>query len=380
MMNDPIVVTGIGMVTPLGMDRETTWENCIASRTGIREINGKLIPAAGIIPDLRDRPSSKRAALISLMAASEALMDSGIHPEQDTHICIGSTVSCSKPPLDTIIQGCFTHPSDVLQRYFKFTGPVTRYAAACATGLVSIHAGMRMIQMGLCDMCLVGSIESSLDDLYCAGFVRLGVIADTSKGHGKAVRPFEQNRSGFLPGEGGAVMVLEKKSHVLGRQGHMYGEISSCSIGNDAHDPVMFNAGGKCIAEVIQNALSQAGMSTYDDCYINAHGTGTRLNDWLETQAIKQTFGRKAYHIPVSSTKAGTGHLLGAAGSVETALCLCAIRDQIIPPTLNYEIPDPECDLNYTAFHAQHKTISRAVSLSYGFGGHIGAIVLKKTC
>ncbi|MFH1379774.1 MAG: beta-ketoacyl synthase N-terminal-like domain-containing protein, partial [bacterium] len=267
---------------------------------------------------------------------------------------------------------------DAVRKQFKISGPGGNYTAACATGIVSLHAGMMYLKSGEADYCIVGSAESSLNSFYTAGFKRMGVYAEISGAPSKALKPFSIDRSGFLPAEGAGVLIIEKSSSAIQRGAHIYGTVDACVIGNDGYDPVFFNSNGKNIARVIHEAVIRAKWELHQVDYINAHGTGTKLNDYLEASALTRVFGGRKINLSVSSTKAGTGHLLGAAGSVETGFALLAMRDGIVPPTLNLIKKDPAWDLDFTGLYARRKKIHRVMSLSYGFGGHIGAVSLAR--
>lgn len=380
--NEKVVVTGIGLVTPLGIGREPTWSNLIAGRSGIDWIDGLPIPAAGRVKKCLSGP---RTAAFAEMAAGEAIADAGL--EQDTSLGLrcGCTVSAGKadigsyPGMIDPDTGCFSQESANcrIRKRWHLAGPGGNYSAACATGIVSINAGMMYLKTHAADACLVGSSESSLSDFYLNGFKKMGVYAPVHEHPDRAIKPFDRDRSGFLPGEGAGVMMLEKATAARKRGVHIYASVESCVIGSDGYHQIIFNANGKNIARVINEAIARAGWKKGEIDYINAHGTGTRLNDRLESMAFKHVFGDHAYRLSISSTKAGTGHLLGAGGSVEAAFCLLAMRDHTVPPTLNLLHEDPVCDLDYTPLYAREKTITRALSLSYGFGGHIGAVAFE---
>lgn len=387
-MKEKIVVTGIGLITPLGDGREKTWHSLVEGGSGITPCEGLPVSAAGIIQDVPGADTVPRPAVLARRAAEEALQDAEISIERFDPAHIACTVSSSKPNIGWNDIFSFSQEScgNHIRKQYSITGPGGNYSAACATGLASIKAGMMILMDENADICLAGSAESSLHPLYVSGFKQMGVLADNAGDPAEAIRPFSPDRTGFLPGEGAGVFVLEKESSARKRGVRIYGSIASCVLGNDAYHPVLFNGNGKYIARVIHEAVDQAGWMQsalsgkgpadwYESCYINAHGTATMLNDRLETSALRHVFG--SGNVPAcSSTKAGTGHLLGAAGSVETAFALLALRDNMIPPTLNLHEKDPACDLDYTPLYARQKKLDCALSLSYGFGGHIGAIAL----
>jgi 3-oxoacyl-(acyl-carrier-protein) synthase len=263
----------------------------------------------------------------------------------------------------------FTHSSlgHQLHRVFRLNGPVKNVSAACATGSASLILASKWIEEGVCDMVLAGACESSLYPLYVAGFDNMGVLAK------ERVCPFSLDRQGFAVGEGAGIFVLERKDKAMMRGANIYAEIAGCSMANDARGAVNSDPGGLAISEAIIKSMNKSGFQEID--YINAHGTGTRLNDLIETKAIKKAFSGKEGRISVSSTKAATGHLLGASGAVEAAFCMLSLRDQVVPATLNLLNRDPECDLDYTPNSAKRRLVRSAMSLSFGFGGQITSIV-----
>ncbi|MCB4792513.1 MAG: beta-ketoacyl-[acyl-carrier-protein] synthase family protein [Elusimicrobia bacterium] len=366
-----VVVTGIGLVTPLGFGLENSWKNLLESRSAVKpdkEYHGIL---SARINNLTV-PDEVRLVSLAFLAASEAMKES----DPETYEKFGCTVSISKPNLATSKSNELRFSDIFLQstvneqlcRIFKLQGPTRNIVAACATGTDSVILGAEWIKHGICDMVLAGSCESSFHPLYIAGFKQMGVLAKNK------VCPFDKEREGFAVGEGAGILVLERKDRALLRGARIYGEILGYSMSNGAVNPVSFDPAGNVISQSIRQALEKANFVNLD--YINAHGTATKLNDLIETRAIKNVFKDSAKNISVSSTKAATGHLLGASGAIELVFCFLAIRDKMIPPTLNLDTPDPECDLDYTPNKARNKLIRTAMSLSFGFGGQIGVIIV----
>ena len=367
-----VVVTGIGMVTPLGFGRERTWRSLLNGESAItpdKENPGILSARVPL-----DIPKETRLLSMAFLATAESLFDSGIDLTLIAPEKVGCTVSVSKPNLysQKDISGNFlqNNVGEQIQRIFKLSGPVQNLTAACATGVDSVIMGAEWIKNGVCDVVIAGAAESSFHPLYVSGFKKMGVLSK------KGVRPFDKNRDGFAIGEGAAVFVLENKKSATLRCAKIYGEISGYTMAQDAKDTLSFGKDGTVIAKAIKDALKCAGLKKVS--YINAHGTATLPNDLVETKAIKKVFGKTAYKIPVSSTKAATGHLLGASGAIETAFCLLAIRENAIPPTLNLKEPGKELDLDYVPGKARFQEVSSAISLSFGFGGQIGVIVLTR--
>lgn len=406
-------------MTPLGLDRETSWQALCEGRSGVRQVKGLPVSvAAPVAWRGGDRSSSSsltpetgegsfqegpsRAAAFAVQAAQEAWRDAGLDVHPPDPYRVGCTVSASKPQLAVVDRqafrshgtspspghaesGCFwweTFSPDwvtrAVARALDIAGPQRNVIAACATGLYAAALGASWIRHGECDICVVGSVEASLLPLVVSGFAQMGVLAQPTNGAApsRLARPFDRQRHGFVLGEGAGVLVLEEEGQACQRGVKEYGQLLGWGIGCDPSHPVRGAIDGAPIARVIHQALQMAGVQPAQIDYLNTHGTGTRFNDVSETRAIKRALGRQAYEVPMSSTKASTGHLLGAAGSVELAFALLAKRDGFIPPTLNLEDPDPDCDLHYTPRVGHRHPIQTAMSLSFGFGGPVGAVIV----
>ena len=370
-MKREIVVSGIGIVTPLGSSREKTWGALLSGHSAIARC------AQGWesrIYDFSPNGARSRMGDFALLAAEEALRHAGLPTDALHGKNIGCAVSQSKPLVQSLdpqllLASFFGWSSEsVVQREFGLEGPCANLVAACATGVASIQAAAQWIDAGLCDMALAGAAESSLNEFYQAGFEKMGVLA----GDGGA-KPFDKNRTGFVMGEGAAVLLLESSDSAR-RRGHApIAKYLKAVLRQSASDALRFDPDGDSVAALIKQTI--AGFETPG--YINAHGTGTQFNDLTETRGIQKAFAAVAKAPPVSSTKAATGHLLGAAGAVEAAFAALALRDQKIPPTLNLTDRDPGCDLDYVPF-SRSVDISSALSLSYGFGGQMGAVLFGK--
>lgn len=368
-----VFVSGIGLVTPLGSSRESTWAHLVQGRSGIVPTPvGLQAPVIGFSPN----GARSRAGDFAILAAQEALIHAGFEPSQIAGEPIGCVVSQSKPILgdishnirglepELLLSSFFGWSVEaVIKSHFRLAGPTANAAAACATGVLSILIGGTWIEQGFCERVLVGASESSLNPFYRAGFERMGVLTQGR------MRPFDENRSGFVMGEGAAVLVLESGDSAL-RRGHKpLAKILNVGLDHSAIDPVRFDENGTAVARLIRKTMKRDALPGY----VNAHGTATLLNDRAESRGLRLAFKEEAARVPVSSTKAATGHLLGAAGAVEAAFCVLALRDQILPPTLNLETP--ECDLDYVPLKARRAAIESTLSLSYGFGGQMGAIL-----
>jgi 3-oxoacyl-[acyl-carrier-protein] synthase II len=377
-----VVVTGLGLCSPLGMDVPTNWRMLnVPSPFAL----SRFLAGEGKYEGLA------RAKELVEIACAEALKDAGLwdgHALQDIDPeRIGCTVSASKPLFEEDVP----HPPDVINDFivqrFGLEGESRNVIAACATGAYSIALGASWIEQGLCDIVLAGSVEPYPHPLIAAGFQQMGVMSADG-----ITRPFDQRRSGFTFGEGAGVVVLESEEHFKKRIEYRksiidnrssildsgpYARLSGWALGCDSHSAVAFNSNGMRIAGVIDRALARGGIPAKAVRHVNAHGTATRLNDWIETQALLQAFGPHAGGLMISATKASTGHLLGASGSVEFIFTTLALRHQFIPPTATLEEADPKCFLDYTPQKGHDASFEHALSLSFGFGGPIGALVIS---
>jgi 3-oxoacyl-(acyl-carrier-protein) synthase len=271
----------------------------------------------------------------------------------------------------------FINPPEVISQHianrFHIHGERRNVIAACATGAYSVALGASWIRDGLCDVVIAGSGEPPCNPLMRAGFQKMGVLTEDS-----AMRPFDRRRSGFVLGDGAGAVILESSEQAARRNARPRARLSGWGWGADSHSAVAFNSNGERIASVIRQALSRAGLQAPAIEHVNAHGTATSLNDWIETQALLKAFGRHAENLKISATKSTTGHLLGAAGSIELVLTVQALERGFIPPTATLEEADPECPLNYTPRTGQAAKFGNALSLSFGFGGPIGALIVSR--
>jgi 3-oxoacyl-[acyl-carrier-protein] synthase II len=261
--------------------------------------------------------------------------------------------------------------------YLGVRGPNMAIVSACASGTNAIGEAAEVIRRGDADVIITGGSEAVIVPIAMAGLGVMNALSTRNDEPERASRPFDKGRDGFVMGEGGAILVLESLEHAQTRGGQILGEISGYGTSNDAFHISAPAENGAGAALCMQSALDDAGLSGSDIGYINAHGTSTQLNDKSETAAIKTVFGKLAYCIPVSSTKSMTGHLLGAAGALEALICIKALQEGILPPTINYEIPDPECDLDYIPNRARPAKVQNIMSNSFGFGGHNASIILS---
>ncbi|MEW5768332.1 MAG: beta-ketoacyl-[acyl-carrier-protein] synthase family protein [bacterium] len=383
-----VVVTGLGVVTPIGIGKDEFWENLCQGKSGVE----------GETAEVRDFEIKQeyveydRSIQFALKASAEALVDSGLFgalERDEERAKAGVIIGSSKGGLGSLMQemagfvrggpaAVSGHlydnflPNMAASRVaaaFGFHGPSEGIAAACATGAIAIIQAYNLIREGRAEVMLAGATEASLVPLILAGFRNMGVISSS------LCRPFDRNRDGFIPGEGCGVVVLESLERAEKRGAKVYAQIKGYALAADACHPTTFHPSGVSIAGAIKRALHQAQLHPSEIDYINAHGTGTRHNDPLETRGIKMALGEDAFTASLSSTKPLTGHLLGAAGSVEFIVCLLAMEVGFVPPTINLKNPDPECDLDYTPLKGKSRHIRNALSLSFGFGGHISVLI-----
>ncbi len=383
-----VVITGLGLCSPLGPDRETTWQRLLAGDCALRWIDPDCRWAGGPVSFDAVGDSFCKVAGLAVHVADEAWRDSRLSWEQLNPNRCGSVFGTSKGELETLLTCDLAnaHPPDwtnfwpsgaavrVADR-FRFGGPVLAPVAACATGLVACLRGAELIQSGLCDVVLAGSADASLFPGVIGSFRRLGVLSKIEEDPARACRPFDRRRSGFLIGEGAACLVMECRAHAARRGARWYGEWLGGRQGSDPSGLTQIDESGAPLARVLSDLL--------EDCqrvpdYINLHGTATKTNDIAECRAVNLAFGTAARGLACSGLKGSLGHLLGAAGSVELALTLLALRDQIVPMTLNLTHPDPDCDLDLTPGRPQRRAIETAYKISSGFGGHLAVAAVAR--
>jgi 3-oxoacyl-[acyl-carrier-protein] synthase II len=258
---------------------------------------------------------------------------------------------------------------------FNLLGPTTCTVTACAASANAIGDAAEIIRRGAADVMVAGGAEAAVCEFAVAGFTNARALSARNDEPERASRPFDAERDGFVIGEGAATLILEEREHAVRRAAPIYAEVAGYGMSSDAYHITLPRPGGSGAARAMQAALDDAGLDAGEIDYVNAHGTSTRANDATETAAVKAVFGNRAPLVPVSATKSMTGHLLGGAGALEALVCILAIRDGIVPPTINYEHPDPECDLDYVPNEARRVEVHAAMSNSFGFGGHNVALV-----
>ena len=410
-MKRRVVVTGIGLVTPCGIGTDNVWNNILSGKSGIGPItrfNTDRFDTkfAGEVKDfnpedyVQPKEVKKMDLFIhyALAAAHIAVKDAGLDMGKEDPERVGVVVGTGLGGLPTIEK----YHSVLLERgpgritpvfipmlianeapghiaiQHGIKGPNLCIVTACATGAHSIGDACRIIQYGDADVMVAGGSEANLTPLTVGGFNAMKALSTRNNDPMKASRPFDRDRDGFVVAEGSGIIILEELEHAKKRGARIYAEMAGYGYNGDAYHITAPCPDGDGFIRCMRMALRDAHISPDHVDYINAHGTSTKLNDYIETLAIKEVFKAKAYRIPVSSTKSMTGHLLGAAGAVEAVFSILSIRDQVCPPTINYENPDPECDLDYVPNTARKCTINTVVSNGFGFGGTNSTLVFRR--
>ena len=406
-----VVVTGMGAITPVGNDVASVWESLNAGRSGIARIT-RFDPSnlatqfAGEVKDFdaverfgrNEARRMDRVTHFAMEACRQAvddsrLLENGIDRER-VGVVIGSGVS----GIATLLEQYDVFKASGPQRVSPFLipmilpdtsaaqvaityglrGPNMAIVSACATGTNVVGEAFEMVARGAADAMLAGGSEAGLVPVAIAGFNVMGALSTRNDDPAGACRPFDADRDGFVVSEGSAILVLESLEHALARGATIHAEMVGYGTSVDANHIAAPLETGDGARQAMQAALNRAGLGPEAVDYLNAHGTGTRLNDVSETRAIKTVLGEHAYDVAVSSTKSMTGHLLGGAGALEALICVKVLEDGIIPPTINHETPDPDCDLDYVPNEARRAAVKVAMSNSFGFGGHNACVVLRR--
>ena len=406
-----VAITGLGAVTPLGNDLPTTWAGLTGGRSGIAEIQAFdpsdfPVKIAGEVKDYdptgaaapKEMRKLDRNVLFALTAAKEALADADMNghryePERLGVIvgnCIGGfnelmrqhDVLRERGPdrvSPTFLANVLVDSaSGQLAIELGFRGPNYAVVSACATGSHALGEAAELVRRGDADAVIAGGTESCIHPLILAGFCSMRGLAAGDGDAAKAARPFDARREGFVMAEGAAVFVLEELEAARARGARVYAEVLGYGASNDAHHMLQPDPESGGVVSMMRAALDRAGVDPNQVDYINAHGTGTPLGDLAETQAIKEVFGDHAYELAVSSTKSMLGHMFGAAGAIEAMACVLAIHEGVLPPTINYEEPDPDCDLDYVPNEAREAHVRVALSNAMGLGGHNGCVLIGR--
>jgi 3-oxoacyl-[acyl-carrier-protein] synthase II len=403
-----VVVTGLGAVSPIGADAPSTWRAAVAGESGIdfiRSFDTSEFPVR-VAAEVKDfdptQVASPKAArrldrnvLLSLGAAREAVADAGLdgaYSSDRVGILFGTAIGGIMGIVEQVDILRQRGPDRVAPTFIPnvlvdtasgqlaielgFRGPNYAPVSACATGSTAVGEAAELIKRGDADAVLAGGAEACITPLILAGFCAMRGLAAEEEHPPRASRPFDATRVGFVMGEGACVLVLEELEAAKRRGATIYAEILGYAMSNDAHHLAQPDPESVGVAEMMRHALERAGVEPERVGYINAHGTSTPLGDAAETRAIKDVFGDHAYRLAVSSTKSVTGHCFGAAGAIEAMMCVLAVRDGVLPPTMNYAHPDPDCDLDYVPNEARQTQVEVALSNAMGLGGHNGCVLV----
>ncbi len=410
-MQERIVVTGMGTVNPLGLSVSESWKNAVDGISGVGPIT--LFDASDLLVHIacevknfdpenymvaKEARRRDRFEQLAVAATKEALESSGLEITESNTGRIGVIISAAIGGLKSLQDAVILNYTEGPRRVSPFLipmlmpngaagivaidhgvkGPCFSIASACASGSDGIGMAWMMLRAGMIDVALTGAAESTVTSTGVAAFDRVGAMSRRNDDYSMTPQPFDKNRDGLVMGEGSAVLVLERESHAKARGATILAELAGYGATSDAYHvtaPAVDGWGG---AAAIRQALDVAGINLQDVDYINAHGTATQLNDLSETKAVKAAFGEQAYQIPISSTKSMTGHMMGATGALEAVFCVQAIREGVIPPTIHYQTPDPDCDLDYVPNTARKADVNIAISNAFGFGGHNAVLVVRK--
>ncbi len=409
-----VVITGVGAITPLGLSVDETWANLLAGRSGIGYVtrfdtSSLRTTFAGEVrgfdpANYMDRKEARRLDLYiqyALAATKEAIADSALNLAEEEATRVGVIVGSGIGGIGSLLEGVETAAEKGLRKVSPFMvpnllvdsaggkiaieynlhGPNHAVISACASGTSACGEAFEAVRRGDADVMLAGGSEAALTPLMMAGFDVMGALSQHNDDPARACRPFDSTRDGFVMSEGAAIVVMEAEEHARARGARVYAEIIGYGSSNDAYHMAAPHQTGRGAADAMRMAIRKAreyGVQPEQIDYINAHGTATRLNDLGETMAIKDVLGEHAYAVRISSTKSMLGHMLGGAGAIETIICAKVIDQCVIPPTINLNTPDPECDLDYTPHTPRQVEVNVTLSNSFGFGGHNACIMLRR--
>lgn len=411
-MKKRVVITGVGVITPLGLNKENFWNALLAGRSGVGKITSfdttdyeckiaaevKDFKPEEYIEEKKQIRRMDRFTQFAIAATQQAVADAkinfsnknshsagviigsgigGLHTLEEQHrLLLGKGPSRVSPFLIPMFISNIA-PGEIAIR-FGITGPNYAVVSACASSANAIGDALRLIRYGDAEIMIAGGTETAITPIGVAGFTNMRALSLRNDAPEKACRPFDRERDGFVIGEGAGVIILETLEHALSRGAKIYAELVGYGASDDAYHITAPEPNATSAIQAIRRALEDAGVSPEEIDYINAHGTSTQLNDKIETLAIKTVFGKRAYQIPISSTKSMIGHLLGASGVVELIATIISIQKGYIHPTINLDNPDPECDLDYVPNQAREKEVNCALSNSLGFGGHNAILIVKR--
>lgn len=408
---EKIVITGMGTVNPLGLTVAESWKNAVNGISGVGLIthfdttgwNVKIAcELKGFDPanymDAKEARRRDRFEQMGLAAAKEALVQSGLEITDANRARIGVVVSSAIGGMKSVQDAIYTLKDEGPRRVSPFLipmlmpngaagliaidygiqGPSFSVTSACASGADGIGMAWMMLRAGIIDAAVTGAAEATICETGVSAFDRIGAMSRRNDDYSMTPAPFDKNRDGLVMGEGAGVLVLERESSAKARGANILAELAGYAATADAYHVTAPKANGAGGAAAICAALDIAGVNPDEVGYVSAHGTGTPLNDAAETKAIKTAFGEQAYKLSISSTKSMTGHMMGATGALEAIFCVQAVREGILPPTIHYETPDPDCDLDYIPNQAREKKFDVAISNAFGFGGHNAVLVVKR--
>ena len=403
-MPKEVVITGMSLISSLGLSLEENWKNIVAGTSGVKNItlfdaSSLTTRVAAEVPPgfeelsrnyIKKRAASQmtRVTRMCVTAAKIAVGDSGIDFEKTDRMRCGvimgvvntgnSSVEKDTTPQNTVFKTMTNSMSAWISLEYQLMGPNFAVNTACASSAYAIAFGYEMIKNGQADIVIVGGADSIINFEEIQGFNALYALSIANDPPGQASKPFSKDRDGFVIGEGAGVLVLESKENALARKAPIHAEIAGYALTSEGYNIMAPMKDGEGMSQTIELAIRNAGIRKNEVDYINAHGTSTELNDRYETMAIKRVFGEHAYQIPVSSTKSMHGHTIGAAGAIEAIITAMSLKNSILPPTINYNNPDPDLDLDFVPNTSRPKDIRIALSNSFGFGGHNATLVLKK--
>jgi beta-ketoacyl-acyl-carrier-protein synthase II len=408
---EKVVITGMGTVNPLGLTVGETWANAINGVSGVGPItlfdsSAHNVHFAAEVKNFKpenymDAKEARRRDRFEHLAAAavkEALQDSDLTIHEGNASRIGVILSSAIGGILSLEDAVMTNMKEGPRRIspflipmlmangaaghtaidYQIKGPSISVASACASGSDGIGTAFLMLKAGMIDAALAGASEATICSVGVGAFDRVGAMSRRDGDYSMTPQPFDKNRDGLVMGEGAAVLTLETESHAKSRGARIYAELAGYGATADAYHITAPHEQGEGGAAAIRMSLRSAGANVDEVGYINAHGTGTPLNDKSETRVVKAAFGELAYKIPISSTKSMTGHMLGSTGALEAIFCVKAVREGILPPTIHYETPDPECDLDFIPNKAREKKVDLAISNAFGFGGHNAVLAIRR--
>lgn len=408
---DRVVITGMGTVNPLGLTVEESWRNAVNGVSGVGPItlfdpSPLNVHFAAEVKnfeperymDAKEARRRDRFEQLGVAAAKDALASSGLEITEANSGRIGVLVSSAIGGLKSLSDAVIINYTEGPRRVSPFLipmlmpngaagmvaidnqikGPCFSVASACASGSDGIGTAFLMLKAGMIEAAVTGAAEMTICSVGVAAFDRVGAMSRRNDDYSMTPQPFDKNRDGLVMGEGAAVLVMELESHARKRGANILAELAGYGATADAFHVTAPHEQGAGGAAAMRMAMESASANVDELGYINAHGTGTSLNDQSETRAVKAAFGDKAYQIPISSTKSMTGHMMGATGALEAVFCVQAVREGVLPPTIHYETPDPECNLDYVPNQAREKKITLALSNAFGFGGHNAVLAIRK--